>query len=106
MRAMLDELNKKKPVTAAEAGRFIATFMPHVLWVVAPEIVPFAIETSRYETAKATIAREYERAWANGAPLDNAKVARLTLRAFSDTDVAGSYGKAHAMRRTRRGKQK
>jgi hypothetical protein len=107
MRAEIEKYNTKAPVTAANAARFISTFMSAALTRVAPEITGMGmIDATRSAAAKATIAREYERAWERGKPLDDAKVARLTLRAFSNSDVAGSYGKARAMRRSRRRKQR
>ena len=107
MRGDIEKGEAKKPVTADEAARFVATYMPGVVSAVAPEITGHGVMDAKVaERAKATIFREYKRAWEKGKRLDDDKLARLTLRAFSSSKVAGTYGKAHAMRRSRRLKQR
>jgi hypothetical protein len=105
VRGMIEAEEAKRPVSATEGARLVATVMSGAPWYVAPEIVPFAIETSRYEAAKALIASDYERAWERGERLNDEKVARLTLRAFSSSEVAGSYSAGQRMRRKRRREQ-
>jgi nicotinamide riboside kinase len=89
-------------VTADDAAHFVETFMPGIVSSVAPEITGHGVLDAKVaEEARAAIFREYKRAWEKGNRLDDEGLARLVLRAFSDSNVAGSYGKAHAMRRSR-----
>jgi hypothetical protein len=99
MRKDLEKREAKTPVTAARAANLVSTFMPSALIRVASEITGAAggSPAKGYDEAKATIAREYKRAWEKGKRLDDEKVARLTLRAFTNSDVAGS---TFAKRRT------